>query len=266
MEKYNLANEEVKKFEVYNGRNIEQMPRLVADGRVPMNTAQLMQRRLELASDESGVKGFYMNKYFDTGDAVVYHPSGNFKVVRDSQHLREMTPETPMRNGALIFGNDAYKALDVEEFKEGQFGKALSRADAKVHPVWRELAGGDQGLLNDYVDFIFSEYQARFRKSASIDDLNLMDVYRGRASGDTPEMRAWYVCGLGGRSDANGRIVLDGGSGRLLGIAPEAQNATKDIKGYTLADLQKVDKMMEGLEGILCPEVLNPLLSLRKKL
>ena len=48
MAKYNLPHEEIKRFEVYNGRNTEQMPKLIADGRVPMNVSQIMERRWNL--------------------------------------------------------------------------------------------------------------------------------------------------------------------------------------------------------------------------
>ena len=43
--KLNATPEAYKEF---YGRNTEQMPKLVAEGRVPMNASQLMQRRLDL--------------------------------------------------------------------------------------------------------------------------------------------------------------------------------------------------------------------------
>ena len=59
-------------------------------------------------------------------------------------------------------------------------------------------------------------------------------------------------------------------NGRLLGIAPEAQNASgkgaSNITTYTMADLQKFDEAMKGLEGTLHPDILKPFDELRKKL
>lgn len=63
MIKYNLPHEETKRFEIYTGKNTECMPKLIADGRVPMNVSQLMQRRLGLRNDTSGVKTFFMDNY-----------------------------------------------------------------------------------------------------------------------------------------------------------------------------------------------------------
>ena len=128
MGKYNLPHEEIKRFEIYKGRNVDAMPKLLADGRIPMNVSQLMQRRLDLRNDDTGVKDFYIDNYFDTGDAVVYHPDDRVKIVLDSQHLRDMTPESPRNGGALILGEDVYKVLEGEEFKKGKLGKIHERA------------------------------------------------------------------------------------------------------------------------------------------
>src|SRR3989338_11493234 len=89
-------------YQEFPGRNTEQMPKLIADGRVPMNTTQLMQRRLDVINSDAKVKSSYMDNYFDTGDAVVYHPDGRVKIVLDSQTLREMTPDTRRVGEALL--------------------------------------------------------------------------------------------------------------------------------------------------------------------
>jgi len=81
--KLNATPEAYKEF---YGRNVEQMPKLIAEGRVPMNASQLMQRRLDYRNGPAEVKTAWMDNYFDTGDAVVYHPNGDVKIVLDSQH------------------------------------------------------------------------------------------------------------------------------------------------------------------------------------
>ncbi len=261
--KLNTSREAYKEF---YGRNTEQMPKLVADGRVPMNAAQLMQRRLDVRNSDAKVKSSYMDNWFDTGDGVVYHPDGRVKIVLDSQHLRDMTPESPRNGGALVLTPEQYDAMDGEEFKKGKLGKVnerLSRADTKAHPVWKVLAR-DQALLNDYTDYIFAEGKERFGYDTA------MGIYPSSANGETPEMRAWYVSRLGISSYASDRNVLDYDYGRLLGIAPEALSASgkgaSNIKAYTMADLQAVDKAIKGLEGTLHPDVLKPFVDLRTKL
>jgi hypothetical protein len=241
------------------------MPKLIADGRVPMNVAQLMQKKLDVRNSDEKIKTSYMDNYFDTGDAVVYHPDGRVKIVLDSQTLRDMTPESPRDGGALILGEDVYKTLQGEEFKKGKLGKindALSKADVKAHLVWKALAR-DQGLLNDYVDYIFAEGKQRFGYDTA------MGVYPDSAS-DKPKLRAWCVSWLVDRSFANGRSSLDNYVGRFLGIAPEALSVSgkgaSNIKAYTMVDLQSFDSAVKGLEATVKPELLKPFSDLRKKL
>jgi hypothetical protein len=252
------------------GRNVDQMPKLITDGRVPMNTAQLMQRRLDVRNSDAKVKSAYMDNYFDTGDGVAYHPDGRVKIVLDSQTLREMTPDTSS-GGALLLTEDVYNALEGEEFKKGKLGKVnewMSREDVKAHPVWKVLAR-DQGLLNDYTDHIFGEYQARFAKGTPLEDVRAMRVFPDSA-GDQPKMRAWCVDMLESWTDVSGWSDLGYAGGRLVGIAPEALSTpgkgASNIKAYTIADLQAFDSAMKGLEGTLHPNVLKPFAELRKKL
>jgi len=259
-------NETKEAYKVYNGSNTKEMPKLIADGRVPISVAGLMQRRLDVRNFDADVKTSYMDNYFDTGDAVVYHPGGRIKIVLDSQHLRDMTSESSINSGALVLTEDVYNSLNGEEFKKGKLGKTgdwLSKEDVKAHPVWKALAR-DQTLLNDYTDYIFTEGKERFNNDTG------MGIFTCSANGKTPEMRAWYVSRLGFRSVADGwdDLVYDGG--RLLGIAPEVLSASgkgaSNIQTYTMADLQKVDEVMKGLEKTLHPDVLKPFVDLRKKL
>ena len=261
--KLNATREAYREF---YGRNVEQMPKLIADGRVPMSVAGLMQRRLDVRNSDADVKTSYMDNYFDSGDAVVYHPDGRVKIVLDSQTVRDITPKSELRNGALILTEDAYNDLQGAEFKKGKLGKVderLSREQAKAHPVWKVLAR-DQALLNDYVDFIFAEGKQRFDYDTA------MGVYPSSAQGSTPDLRAWCVNRLEVRSYAYGRYHLDDDYGRFLGIAPEALSApgkgASNIRAYTMADLQSFDSAVKGLETTVRPELLEPFAQLRKKL
>lgn len=259
-------------YQEFYGKNVEQMPKLIADGRVPMNVSQLMQKRLDVRSSDAEVKSSYIDNYFDTGDAVAYHPDGRVKIVLDSQTLRDMTPESHRNGGALVLTEDVYNALQGEEFKKGKLGKVndgLSRADVRAHPVWKALAR-NQGLLNDYTDFIFGEYQPRFAKDSALDDLKLMGIYPGSANGTAPEMRAWFVGGLGGGSFADGWFDLDYDVGRLVGIAPEAQNApnlgVQNVRVYTMEDIQTAKTQLAEVSRIVKDESLDKVVSLIGKL
>ncbi len=254
-------------YQEFYGRNVEQMPKLIADGRVPMNVSQLMQRRLDIRNSDDKVKSSYMDNYFDTGDAIVYHPDGRVKIVLDSEDLRNMAPDTSRNSGDLIIGEDVYNALEGEEFKKGKLGKTgdwMSKKDVKSHPVWKVLAR-DQALLDDYTDYIFAEGKERFGY-----DTGGMGVFVSSASGDTPEMRAWFVGGLEYSSGAFGWYGFDYDRGRFVGIAPEALSAlgkgASNIKPYTMADLQSFDGAVKGLEATVKPELLEPFAQLRKKL
>jgi len=271
--KLNATREAYKAFpQKGTAPNVEQMPKLIADDRVPMNFAQLMQRTLDVRNSDVDIKSSYLDNYFDTGDAILYHPDGRVKIVLDSQTLREITPKSKLINSALVLTEDTYNASQGEEFKKGKLGKVnngMSRVDVKAHPVWKVLARG-QALLNDYTDFIFGEYQGRFSKDIALDDLRLMGVYPSSAQGSTPDLRAWIVDRLGGRSFAVGGYGLDDGGGRFVGIAPEALYApgkgVSNMKVYTMADLQAFDSAVKGLEATVKPELLEPFAQLRKKL
>lgn len=259
-------------FREFYGRNVEQMPLLVADGRTPMNASQLMQKRLDIRNADAELKSAWMDNYFDTGDAIAYHPDGKVKIVLDSQILREMTSQSQRNGGALVLGEDVYKALQGIEFKKGKLGNTgnwMSKADVKSHPVWKALAR-DQALLDDYADYIFGEYQARFAKDTPIDDVKAMGVFPYGCQGDSPEMRAWLVYRLGSRSLVNVGPDLGSGDGRFVGIAPEAQvtqgKGASNIKIYTIADVQKAKKQIDTLSQVVRPENLSDVASLVSRL
>jgi hypothetical protein len=245
-------------------RNIDQMPALIAEGRVPMNVSQLMQRRLDYRNGPAEVKIAWMDNYFDTGDAVIYHHTGEVKIVLDSQTLREMTPKNQRNGGALILDPDVYKALQGEVVKKGKLEKIsgwMSKADIKTHPILKVLAR-DQALLNDYADLIFAEKEQRF----GWDDK--MKVYLGSCDRDKPEMRACRVKGLG-CFFVSGNGNLDDNDSRLVGIASEALDVpgkgASNVRAYSMEDVQTARKQLDDLTQVK-PELLVNIRSLLKKL
>ncbi len=217
-------NDQTILFKEFCGRNNEQMPRLVAEGWTPLSVAELMQRRLEVLADYSDdVKSAWWDNYFDTGDGVFYHPDGNIKIVLGAQPIRNMTVDTPLSYGALVLNEDrdesisAYEALDGAEFSrsqlEGFIGKFLTKDEAKNHPVWEVLAGGDRALLNAYVDAAFAEIEKRFGNE------QIMDVHIAPPL-DVAAGRLWLVGTF--RSAAMGLNDIGYSDGRLIGVAPWA--------------------------------------------
>ena len=158
-------NEPAVHYKEFYGRNIDQMPNLVAEGRTPLSVSGLMQRRLETRNSSETVRNSWWNNHFDTGDAIAYHPDGRIKVVLDAQSLREINPKSQLSNGALVLPDGLYEKLDGQEFtrKDVQryVGDWLSSKDAKSNPIWQALAR-DTKLLNDYVDAVFAQAKEQF--------------------------------------------------------------------------------------------------------
>ena len=208
----------VKPYEMYEGRNTKRMPELIADGRTPASVADIMERRV------NSQNGNWRSLYFDTGDLIAYHPNGSVKVVRDSPLLRELTPKTPLVNGALVLADGAYEALDGIEFKrkDAVFDRDLTLQDARTHPFWEAVAR-DKTLLATYVEAMFP--------AMKVDEA--MGVYL-TGTPEQPQARALFVYGLGSRSLLYGGGSLDVDFGRLVGLAPEAQSAKSFIVQPTL--------------------------------
>jgi len=213
-------------FEIYEGRNVDRMPDLVKNGRVPMSSRAVMTRRLEVLNHKAEtpqekkaneeVKDSWFNMYVDTGDGVFYHPDGSVKMVLDAPIMRELTPESPLIAEALRLGANKdesiarYEALDGQEFKRddlGTLGTLLTPAQAKKHPVWKVLAGGDQDLLNEYVDAVFKVYGISQGMTVYVD-----------SSREVAYGRLWCL-GFNYYSCAGGYGSLDGNDGRLVGVS-----------------------------------------------
>ncbi len=197
---------------------LAQMPLVIADNRVPLSVANLMERRLRAGKSSATWK----DNYFDA-DGIAYTAGGDkFKIVLDSQDLRKVTPKSKLTNtGALILGDGLYEQLQGQEFTmrdlKSLLERDLSADEAKAHPVWKALAR-DDALLVEYTDKMFPEMKQKFKYN------DAMGLYL--ASGEkVPTLRAACVGRLGDGSQLVGRFSLAGGSRRVVGVAPEALNA-----------------------------------------
>lgn len=197
---------------------LAQMPLVIANGRVPLSVANLMERRLHAGKSSATWK----DNYFDLGDGIAYNAGGSkFKIVLDSQDLRKVTSESKLKSGALILGDGVYEQLSGQEFTKNDLKSLLERDlsadEVKAHPIWKALAR-DDALLVEYTDKMFPEMKQRFQYDTA------MGLYL--SSGEKmPTLRAACVGWLEGGSRFFGRGNLDGDNGRLVGVAPEALNA-----------------------------------------
>lgn len=197
---------------------VNQMPKLIAEGRTPLSVSGLMKRRLEAGNLSEAVRDSWLYNYFDTGDAISYHPDGRAKIVLDSQLLRELNPESKLSNGALILPSGMYEALEGIELSKSDLeryasGNWLKQKEVKSNPIWQALAR-DENLLKEYTDLVFSHGYDK-----------AMALYKALPQ-DMPTMRSWYVFRLGGDfgSVAVGWCLVDFYD-RLVGVAPKAQSS-----------------------------------------
>ena len=275
-------------FKTYNGRNIDQMPLMLAEGVVPLPVFGFMQNR-------EGIVEQFGDIYVDTSDLVAYGGKGasdEIKMVLTVDNQGRITEDgrkalgliNPLQerdSGALVLNDKVYGGfngagvvlLSRNDMDKYVINKSLTETQVLNHPGWRVLLrypdavpdefAYDKGLMQEIVGRTFAEMKKRHTYTEG------MGFYLDEA-GKTPKMRAWYVDWLGYRSGAYGRSGLDDDGGRLLGITPEAPSAlgkvASVVRPYNAADLQAFDKAMKGLEGILRPEVLEPFVDLRKKL
>ncbi len=211
-------NEPIEKFKEFYGINIDQMPELIKEGRAPLSTAGLMKRRLEVLTASKDVKDAWWANYFDTGDAVIYHPDGRFKVVLNAEPMKELNPKSKLNSGALVLPEGLYDKLDGESFTREEIGrygiveKLLTQEEAKKNPIWKALAGGDQALLDSYVDAVFikAKEDYGYDKNMKIWLSQPQEVTLGRL---------WGVDRLSDYSDAGGYYDLGNYNGRLVGVS-----------------------------------------------
>ncbi len=274
-------------FREYYGRNADQVSYLLDCNRIPMSTAHLMQRRLDIRNANADVKTAWMGNYFDTSDLKAQRES-EVKLVLTTysdgsvtplgrKYLGLINPQEQLINGAVNLGiNDRYENLKgdgvlttTREKLAEVIDNPMTKQQAKDSLFWRfVLRHPDEvpkefaisGLHEEAILYIFAEDNQGFQYFNTN-----MEVYSGSCSKNVPEMRAWSVRGLDNRSYANGLYDLDYDFGRLVGIAPEALSApsmaTPNVKPYSTADVQKARKELGALTQVR-PELLKSISSL----
>jgi len=207
-------------YVVYAGEESEMIQMMKEDFRVPMSVSEIMQKRLATKDCYSNRKLFNRDGWWsniDSGDVIVYHPDGRFKIALDSQLYLERKGiyERDIGDGrfATCIPEMTYERLigeGVYELHErdvpGPQWK-LKKPDVKTHPIWRLLAR-DQSLLEEYVDYVFTwlEPNQQYKKD---EGMNISHPSYNYTSPKTrvdavPEIRNWMLCGdKGQRCAAN---------------------------------------------------------------
>lgn len=205
--------ESPERYEPFEGGTLIAMPRLIASGKVPVNTSDVMDRRLEVANASYWVETAWLDNYFQTIDGFGRYPNGKAKLVLDAQPLREVDAKSEMLNGYLVMPDDLLTRLEGEVFNQDEIEKYTRKWQTKTevldNPFLRVLAR-DQHRLKEYADYIFAMTKQQYGFGVN------MAIY-------LPEPQVKPVLGLGSidwmlsRSDLSGKNFMGMHTGRLVG-------------------------------------------------
>ncbi len=228
-----VATAVVKRYELFPGRNIDQVPLLLSQGRIPLMVSGLFEKRF--SAQDPNVVSSWQNNYYDCGNLCLTHPDKKIKIVSNVEYAKKfwelLNPDCARKlvHGALPLPDGFYESFNVQEFGPKEIEKyadrLLTKKEAKSNPFWKELIP-DKDLRNNSIDKPFSLAKKQYNRT------ELMGIYPGSFE-KVPIGRLWCVYGLDGSSSADGSNLNSGG-GRFVGVAPEASEST-DAKKYTLA-------------------------------
>ncbi len=214
-------------WDAKNKTYAQQMPMLLAAGATPLSVEDGMQRRLEVAAiPEKDIRERLMQGWFDThlDTAVgIAYNGDKAKIVLASPLLLSITPDTPLKDGALIITPEQYGSIRETELTRKQLERAgindrLSKSRVVNHPGWQALVGGDKHLLGEYADLLFSLVKERYNENSA------MGFYV--TNEQCPSVRPWVLDGFDDRSFAYDRRHLDFPYARLVGVRTVASEAS----------------------------------------
>ncbi len=244
--KYSNEQVEIKRTveqdKPFPGRNIDQMPLLLREGRSPWTAVRFMKERIAHANELPDLKS-----YLDVSDLIAYDSSKrstdvkfiltvdkNGRVTEQGRKALELiNPNVKLTSDYAANINDVYDLLPgivVARKDLGVLERDLSEAEVIGSKAWRILArhpdevpaefAEDPALLKEYTGWV---------KGQTKQDTN-MGVYMDSNSKDA-KLRAFCVVWLddGSRLFGGGDLFDDGG--RLVGyLAPEAPSALGNAK------------------------------------
>ncbi len=202
-------------YKEFFGIYSEEMPKLISEGFNPISVSDVMVNRINSRYSEEKSKSYWLNNYFDTIDAIAYHPNNKMKIVFDSQNLKDVNSESQFHKGSLILEDSVYESLNGFEFTrkelENNLWKWFNAKQIKSNPIWKTLAR-DQNLLEEYSEYILSEGKIKFGTNYD----HAMAIYFTFPE-KIPTMRALNIWGMGLGSCVFGSHVLNSGFSRVVG-------------------------------------------------
>ena len=221
-------SEKVVPYEYFgDGRVIDLMPQLIKAGYHPGGVAVIVDRRQHAPEEVRA----HFNTYFWTGDSASTNEEGGALLTLDSPLLRQLTPESPLVNGALKLEEKQWKKLKADKEHslyltpaqvEAAHGEGYVLKDGKFVPANKTVAKAWDHLNRGRDLQTYAQMVSEASKSNDV-----MRLYFDRSQPSTPTLRSLVVSRIGGDSDANG-YNLDNNNGRLAGVAPEAHVAPKN--------------------------------------
>ena len=214
-------------YKEFNGNAKTQIPALLKAGLQIMNWAHFMDLR-----NQGKLKGHRK----DLADTVVYNTRGDAKVVRDSTDLKNINPNSSIKEYALnlsVRSDSAFEELgngkNILYLPKGKIkklhGKKYIKESAKDSELWNFVARNNSRLV-EYVENIFPEMRTRFGIKEG------MEWYFDSPS-NFVKLRAVFAGRLEGRSNANAGYVLGYEDDQFVGISVGDANR-KDLENKAI--------------------------------
>ncbi|MFA4887075.1 MAG: hypothetical protein WC595_02600 [Candidatus Nanoarchaeia archaeon] len=218
----------VRRFKPFEGANHKRMPELLtgkdANGmqvdipREIISPKQLMEARLGRIGTESD-QTYLRTNYVNTNVAVLPDPNGDaVKLVPRHSLIYGLNPTSELEDYNLPITKDQFEAAEgfvLQPELANTLRKDPYAVSNRRTAVWEFLAEGDTSLRKAYEEDVTKTLEMPFEK--------VMCVY-------VPLNKGMRLLGVDDNygSDASGYDNLDSSSGRLVGVAPEAQGAQKN--------------------------------------
>src|SRR3989344_385436 len=232
----------VEQDKSFPGRNIDQMPLLLGEGRSPWSAAGFIKERIAYANEFPDLLS-----YLDVSDLIAYDSSKrstdskfiltvdkNGRVTEQGRKALELiNPNAELTSNYAVNVNDVYDSLPGIVVPRTDFGvleRDLTQDEILNSKVWRILARHPDEVPAEFAEdpALLKEY-AGWVKGKTKQDTN-MGVYLDNNSKDA-KLRAFCVGRLDCRSALFGRRLLNYDGGRLVGyLAPEALNALGNVE------------------------------------
>lgn len=215
--------EEPNLHKEYNGSVVYQMPLLMAEERIPISLAYIIQRR---ETPVGQLNDWHLNGFW-TGDAIANGTEKDAVLINDSQLLRAINPESSLYNGALVLSAEQWNELKhnkdnlyltPEEINETnlkgcyvfQNGDCVP-ANKTIGKVWDYLGRGHN--LKLYAQLVYA-----YTTSKEDTHKELLKLSFNLSPQEFAMLHAWFVTDFRLHVFAIGNAPLNNMKNRLIGI------------------------------------------------